>query len=86
MSITEFVKHYEQRTIEMRDIEAIEDYKSRGDPKIFIEDCEILKHAARVYTRRIYTRFQHEFLQGTTKRVINVETAGEPNKIYNFKG
>ena len=80
MSITEFVKHYEQRTIEMRDIEAIEDYKSRGDPKIFIEDCGILKHAARVHTRRIYTRSQREILQGTTKRVNNVETEGSLTK------
>ena len=62
MSITEFVKYYEQRTIEICDTEAIEDYESRGDPKIFIEDCGTLKHDARVYTWIIYTRFQHEFL------------------------
>ncbi|KAH0782159.1 hypothetical protein KY290_001757 [Solanum tuberosum] len=86
MSIAEFVKHYEQRTIEMRDIEAIEGYKSRGDPKIFIEDCGILKHATRVYTRKIYTKFQHEFLQGTTKRVINVETEGSLTKYTILKG
>uniref|UniRef100_A0A3Q7H9T0 Uncharacterized protein n=1 Tax=Solanum lycopersicum TaxID=4081 RepID=A0A3Q7H9T0_SOLLC len=80
MSITEFVKNYEQQTIEMFEIEAIEDYKFRGDPKIFIEDCGILKHAARVHTRRIYTRSQREILQGTTKRVNNVETEGSLTK------
>lgn len=42
MSISEFAKHYEQRTIVMCDIEATEDYKFRRDPKIFIEDYEIL--------------------------------------------
>ncbi|KAH0675431.1 hypothetical protein KY290_026564 [Solanum tuberosum] len=57
MSITEFVKHYEQRTIEMRDTEATEDYKCRGKPKLFVEDCGILKHAGSVYSRRIFTRW-----------------------------
>ncbi|TMW92772.1 hypothetical protein EJD97_012583, partial [Solanum chilense] len=61
MSITELVKHCEQRTTETRDIETIENYEFRGNPKIFIKDCGILKHAARVYTKRIYRRFQHEF-------------------------
>ncbi|KAM3201200.1 hypothetical protein P3L10_033564 [Capsicum annuum] len=76
MSITEFIKQYEQRTTEMRDNEATEDYKYRGKPKLFIEDCGILKHAGSVYTRRIFTRFQHEFLQGTTKKVIKQEISG----------
>ncbi|KAF3686057.1 hypothetical protein FXO37_00005 [Capsicum annuum] len=51
MSITEFVKQYKQRTTEMCDSEAIEDYKCRGKPKLFIEDCGMLKHASSVYTR-----------------------------------
>lgn len=76
MSITEFVKHYEQRTTEMRDTEATEDYKCRGKPKLFIEDCGILKHAGNVYSRRIFTRFQHEFLKRTTKKVIHLKTVG----------
>ncbi|KAM3289835.1 hypothetical protein P3S67_018124 [Capsicum chacoense] len=62
MSITKFVKQYEQRTTEIRDSEEIEDYKCRGKPKLFIKDCGMLKHAGSVYTRRIFTRFQQEFL------------------------
>ncbi|TMX05361.1 hypothetical protein EJD97_023575, partial [Solanum chilense] len=76
MSITEFVKHYEQRTTEMPDTEATEDYKCRGKSKLFIKDCGILKHAGNVYSRRTFTRFQDEFLQGTTKKVIHLETVG----------
>ncbi|KAM3231730.1 hypothetical protein P3L10_017089 [Capsicum annuum] len=86
MSITEFVKHYEQRTTEMQDIEAAEDDKSRGMPKISIEDCEMLKHAASVYTRRIYTRFQHEFLQGATKRTLSAETNDNTTKYTILTG
>ncbi|KAM3237901.1 hypothetical protein P3S67_012341 [Capsicum chacoense] len=86
MGITEFVKHYEQRTTEMRDIETAEDYKSRGMPKISIEDCGMLKHAASVYTRRIYTRFQHEFLQGATERTLSAETNGNTTKYTILKG
>ncbi|PHT70519.1 hypothetical protein T459_25623 [Capsicum annuum] len=86
MSIIEFVKHYEQRTTEMRDVEAAEDYKSRGMPKIFIEDCGMLKHAASVYTRRIYTRFQHEFLQGEIKRTLSAETNDNTIKYTILKG
>ncbi|PHU14560.1 hypothetical protein BC332_15765 [Capsicum chinense] len=86
MSITEFVKHYEQRTTEMRDIEATEDYTSRGMPKISIEDCGMLKHATSVYTRRIYTRFQHEFLQRATKRTLSAETNNNTTKYTILKG
>lgn len=86
MSITEFVKHYEQRETEMCDIEATEDYKCRGKPKLSIEDCGILKHTASVYTRRIFSRFQHEFLQGTTKKVVNVDTNGTCSKFTVLKG
>ncbi|KAK4362779.1 hypothetical protein RND71_018020 [Anisodus tanguticus] len=32
------------------------------------DDCEILKHVAIIYTRAIFTRFQHELLQGTSKK------------------
>jgi len=86
MSITEFVKYYEQRTTKMCDTEATEDYKCRGKPKLFIEDCGILKHADSVYSRRIFTRFQHEFLQGTTKKLIHVETIGTCTKYTILKG
>ncbi|XP_015168765.1 protein FAR1-RELATED SEQUENCE 5-like [Solanum tuberosum] len=86
MSITEFLKHYEQRTTEMHDTEATEDYKCQGKPKLFVEDCGILKHAGSVYSRRIFTRFQHEFLQGTTKKLIHVETIGTCTKYTILKG
>ncbi|WMV07784.1 hypothetical protein MTR67_001169 [Solanum verrucosum] len=86
ISITEFVKHYEQQTTEMCDTEATEDYKCQGKLKLFIEDCGILKHAGSVYSRRIFTRFQYEFLQGTTKKVIHVETVGTCTKYTILKG
>ncbi|PHT87466.1 hypothetical protein T459_09572 [Capsicum annuum] len=70
----------------MRDIEADDDYKSRGISKISIEDCRMLKHATSVYTRRIYTRFQREFLQGATKRTLSAEINGNTTKYIILKG
>ncbi|XP_019233939.1 PREDICTED: protein FAR1-RELATED SEQUENCE 9-like [Nicotiana attenuata] len=86
MSLTKFVNHYEQRAAEMRDIEATEDYKCRGTPKLAIDDCRLLKHAATLYTRTIYTRFQHEFLQGMSKKVINTEISGTCHTYTILKG
>ncbi|XP_019261901.1 PREDICTED: protein FAR1-RELATED SEQUENCE 5-like [Nicotiana attenuata] len=86
MSLTEFVNHYEQRAAEMRDIEATEDYKCRGTPKLAIDDCRLLKHAATLYTRTIFTRFQHEFLQGISKKVINTEINGTCHTYTILKG
>ncbi|XP_070014798.1 protein FAR1-RELATED SEQUENCE 5-like [Nicotiana tabacum] len=86
MTLTEFVNHYEQRAAEMRDIEATEDFKCRGTPKLAIEDCGILKHAASIYTRTIFTRFQHEFLQETSKKVIKLESNGTCHTYTVLKG
>ncbi|XP_059288108.1 protein FAR1-RELATED SEQUENCE 9-like [Lycium ferocissimum] len=87
MTLTEFVHHYEQRAAEMRDIEAMEDFKCRGIPKLAIEDCGILKHAATLYTRTIFTRFQLELLQKISKKVIiNVEMNGTSHTYTILKG
>lgn len=67
MNITKFVMHHEQRTSEMQDIEAAKDYKPRAKPKFFILDYGVLKHIVSAYTRRIYTEFQHKFLQEKLK-------------------
>ena len=54
MSLREFVKHYETKANEMRDIEAKDDHDTRGKPKIRIHRCGILNHTAKVYTRTFF--------------------------------
>lgn len=76
MTLTEFVNHYEQWATEMRDIEATKDFKCQGTPKLAIEDYGILKYVASIYTRTIFTRFEHGFLQGTSKKVTKFENNG----------
>ncbi|KAJ4845117.1 hypothetical protein Tsubulata_037333 [Turnera subulata] len=71
MTLSEFVRHYEERSREMRDSELHNDFISRGKPRLLIEKSGILKHASTVYTRAIFNKFQHEFLQGLTEVIVN---------------
>ena len=57
MSLTQFVKHYQNRANEMHDIDTSEDFANKGKVKLAFDGCGILNHAAQVYTRTIFYKF-----------------------------
>ncbi|XP_056173440.1 protein FAR1-RELATED SEQUENCE 5-like [Syzygium oleosum] len=69
LTLVEFVHHYEEQVKHMREIETQDDFSSRGDPKYAILDNDILTHAGSVYTRTIFKRFDHEFLQSVSQHI-----------------
>ncbi|KAF8037901.1 LOW QUALITY PROTEIN: hypothetical protein BT93_B0672 [Corymbia citriodora subsp. variegata] len=65
-TLIEFVNYYEEQMKHMREIE--NDYSCRGKAKAAVSH-DILKHAASVYTRAIFKKFNDEFTLILSKNV-----------------
>lgn len=48
LTLTEFANQYKARVKELCDTESCDDYKTRGRPKMLINKCGILSHAAEI--------------------------------------
>ncbi|KAI0487946.1 hypothetical protein KFK09_027769 [Dendrobium nobile] len=65
ISLDEFTCEFEKMLEDWRQNEAKEDFACRQDgPRRAIEHSDILKHAAKLYTHKIYKIFEEEFLDG----------------------
>lgn len=70
LALAEFVHHYEKNAEKMREAEVTDDFKCvHGKPTIISRGSGILKHACKVYTNKIFSMFQDEFLQTTSYSV-----------------
>ncbi|XP_030475753.2 protein FAR1-RELATED SEQUENCE 9-like isoform X2 [Syzygium oleosum] len=76
MNLIGFVHHYEQQVKYMREIEVRDDHNSRGKPKLLVSNNEILTHAALAYTHTIFSKFNEEFLQSMSERVLRCTSDG----------
>ena len=62
MSLTEFVLHYETAGKKMCEEELEEDFRcNQGAPAKIVQHSGILRHAASIYTRKIFYLFELEF-------------------------
>lgn len=68
-SVVALVHNYEEQLKHMREIENQDDYSSRGKPKLQVAKNGILGHAAKVYTRTIFKKFNVEFVQSLGEQV-----------------
>lgn len=77
MSLVELVVHYDKKVEKIRETELSSDADcARGNPRILVQESGILKHAANLYTHAIFKKFQDEFLQSITERVISSNADG----------
>ena len=54
LTLTEFVRHYEQNAEKMHEVEVIDDFNcANGKPRIASRGSGILKHACKAYTQNI---------------------------------
>ncbi|XP_050207227.2 protein FAR1-RELATED SEQUENCE 5-like [Mercurialis annua] len=64
-SLTEFVVEFQKLVIRWRKNEAVEDYNCHQKiPTCVVKHSKLLKHAAEVYTHKIYKLFEKEYLDG----------------------
>ncbi|KAF7848878.1 hypothetical protein BT93_L1473 [Corymbia citriodora subsp. variegata] len=56
----------------MREVESQDDYGSYGNPKLHVSHNGILDHAASVYTRTIFNKFNGEILQCLVENISSV--------------
>ncbi|XP_038711836.1 protein FAR-RED IMPAIRED RESPONSE 1-like [Tripterygium wilfordii] len=85
MTLTEFVKHYEENARKMREAEIEDDYScARGKPKLYVRNNGILKHASTIYTHVIFRKFQDEFLQGISEVILD-KSLVKPMHVYTLK-
>ncbi|KAF8037796.1 hypothetical protein BT93_B0595 [Corymbia citriodora subsp. variegata] len=68
-NLVEFVNYYEEQLKHMREIESQDDYSSRGKARVEVPDNSILMHAASVYTRAIFIKFNKELIQSLAEHV-----------------
>ncbi|KAF8017784.1 hypothetical protein BT93_H2856 [Corymbia citriodora subsp. variegata] len=80
-SIIQFVHYYEEQLKHMRETEIQDDYGSRGKPKLNATYNSILKHAASVYTRTIFQKFDKEFVECLSVLISNTSFDGS---VYLF--
>uniref|UniRef100_A0A7N2LM79 Protein FAR1-RELATED SEQUENCE n=1 Tax=Quercus lobata TaxID=97700 RepID=A0A7N2LM79_QUELO len=82
MCLTEFVLHYETAGKKMREEELEEDFRCNQDapPKI-VQHSEILRHAASIYTRKIFYLFELEF---ASTLGVKIEEANHDGDIHTF--
>ncbi|KAF8016193.1 hypothetical protein BT93_H1644 [Corymbia citriodora subsp. variegata] len=79
-TLIEFVHYYEEQVKHMREIESQDDYSCRGKAKAAVSH-DILKHAASVYTRAIFKKFNDEFTQILSE---NISGSTFDGFIYSF--
>ena len=65
----------------MHDIDTSEDFANKGKVKLAFDGCGILNHAAQVYTRTIFYKFQDEFSNIVSWKKVNVEIYGSRYSI-----
>lgn len=77
LALTKFVDHYGKNAEKMCEAEVIKDFKcASGNPCISSRDCGILKHACKVYTHKMFAKFQDEFTQTTSISVLRCMSNG----------
>jgi len=79
-TLIQFVHYYEEQVKHMREVESQDDYSCRGMPRLTIPH-DILMHAASVYTRSIFTRFNDEFSLSVSE---NIASSTFDGSIYSF--
>ncbi|KAF8016194.1 hypothetical protein BT93_H1645 [Corymbia citriodora subsp. variegata] len=79
-TLIEFVHYYEEQVKHMREIKSQYDYSCRGKAKAAVPH-DILKHAASVYTRAIFKKFNDEFTQILSE---NISGSTFDGFIYSF--
>lgn len=75
-SLVQFVHYYEEQLNHMRETEIQDDYNSRGKPKLQVSYNGILIHAASVYTRTIFQKFNEEFLECLSEQISGITFDG----------
>jgi len=76
LHLIEFVPYYEEQLKHIREVESQDDYASRGKPKLQVSSNGILNHAASVYTRTIFNKFNAEFLEILSEKISSVTFDG----------
>ncbi|XP_056160407.1 protein FAR1-RELATED SEQUENCE 5-like isoform X1 [Syzygium oleosum] len=84
LSLVEFVHHYEEQLKHMREVESQDDYSSRGTAKSQVKNNGILSHAASVYTRTIFLKFNEEFVQSLSEHISSTTSDGSVS-LYTLK-
>ncbi|KAF7851608.1 LOW QUALITY PROTEIN: hypothetical protein BT93_L3491 [Corymbia citriodora subsp. variegata] len=79
-TLMESVHYYEEQVKHMREIESQDDYSCCGKAKAAVPH-DILKHAASVYTRAIFKKFNDEF---TLILLENISSSTFDGLIYSF--
>ncbi|KAM1052993.1 hypothetical protein PS2_000527 [Malus domestica] len=83
MRLIEFVHHYDKQAAKMRTSESEESYRcNQGLPSRVAQRSGILKHAATVYTRKMFKIFEKEFLNSLAVTMHEYESCGT---IHSFE-
>ncbi|CAN6686384.1 unnamed protein product [Malus baccata var. baccata] len=83
MRLIEFVHHYDKQAVKMRTSESEESYRcNQGLPSRVAQRSGILKHAATVYTRKMFKIFEKEFLNSLAVTMHEYESCGT---IHSFE-
>ncbi|KAM1650493.1 hypothetical protein ACFX1S_003261 [Malus domestica] len=83
MRLIEFVHHYDKQAAKMRTSESEESYRcNQGLPSRVAQRSGILKHAATVYTRKMFKIFEKEFLNSLAVTMDEYESCGT---IHSFE-
>ncbi|KAM1894854.1 hypothetical protein ACFX13_043705 [Malus domestica] len=83
MRLIEFVHHYDKQAAKMRTSESEESYcYNQGLPSRVAQMSGILKHAATVYTRKMFKIFEKEFLNSLAVTMHEYESCGT---IHSFE-